>query len=85
MHYMFNMHNMLNMYNMLKMFNMLNMSEYALYVKYAQYVKYEKYDKKKLNWYTKSSTWICVHSSWNWVSQTHFRRRLQCHFRVLPS
>ena len=40
---------------------------------------------KKLDWYTKSSTWLCVHSSWNWVSQTNSRRRIQCHFRVLPS
>ena len=31
------------------------------------------------------STWLCVLSSWNWVSPTHSRHRLQCHFRVLPS
>ena len=63
---------------------MLNMSKYVLYVKYTQYVKYVKYNQKKLNWYTKSSTWFYVLSSWTWVSRKQTRRRPQCHSRVLP-
>ena len=70
---------------MFNMRNMLNMSEYALYVKYAQYVKYEKYDRKKLNLYTKSSTWLCVLSSWIRVSRKQTRPRPPCHSRVRPS
>ncbi len=80
MHNMSNMHNRLNMYNM---HNMLNMSKYALYVKYAQYAQYVKYDQKKLNWYTKSSAWLCVLSSWTRVSRKQTRRRPWCHSRVL--
>jgi hypothetical protein len=70
--------------NIYHMHNMLNMSKYVLYVKYTQYVKYVKYNQKKLNWYTKSSTWFCVLSSWTRVSRKQTRRRPQCHSRVLP-
>ena len=55
--------------NIYHMHNMLNMSKYVLYVKYTQYVKYVKYNQKKLNWYTKSSTWFCVLYSWTRVSR----------------
>ena len=62
------------------MSNMHNM-----YVKYAQYAQYVKYDQKKLNWYTKSSTWLCVLSSWTRVSRKQTRHRPRCHSRVRPS
>ena len=58
------------------------MSKYALYVKYAQYAQYVKYDQKKLHWYTKSSTWLCVLSSWKSVSRQIAHPCPPCPLRV---